>query len=101
MAVDLEALKASLVDRAIMAAVTKGDWATQDEATQDASVVATTTVWDLIDDLEAANALYDRVSRLIPDPRLQPYRDPRAGVTRLNETGFPAYGSDVWGPLET
>jgi len=101
MAVDIEALKAQLVDRAVMEAVTKVNWDTEDEPTKDASIAATTTIWALIDDLEVANAAYERVLRYVRDPRTQPLRDPRAGVTHGVETRYEARGSDVFGELET
>jgi len=122
MAVDLAALKAALVDRATMEAVTKADWTTEDEATKDASVVATQTVWALIDDLEAANALLEAKDDSIEslelansklalevhylengDPRIQSSRPARSmgyprrrGDDRNQATAFP-----IFGPLET
>lgn len=79
MAVDLNALKAQLVDQATMEAVTKVDWTTEAEETKDASVVATNNIWLVIADLEQANAeLADaavglsRLARLTTqDPRYQ------------------------------
>lgn len=79
MAVDLNALKAQLVDQATMEAVTKVDWTTEAEETKDASVVATNNIWLVIADLEAANTNLQeaavsltRLSRLATqDPRYQ------------------------------
>lgn len=56
MAVDLVALKAALVARETLESTSTAKFPTEDEATQDAIVLAAQTIWALIDDIEAANA---------------------------------------------
>ena len=122
MAVDLAALKAALVDRSILEATSTAKYPTEDEATQDAIILAATTVWALIDDLEAANALLEAKDDSIEslelansklslevhylengDPRIQLSRPARGfgyprrrGEERERAVAFP-----IFGPLET
>lgn len=84
MAVDLEALKATLVARETLEATTLEKFPTESEETQDSIVLAAQTIWALIDDLEAANAsnaaLTQRVTllaRTATDSRLQPLKPVR------------------------
>jgi len=122
MAVDLAALKASLVDRTVLEATSTTKFPTEDEATQDSIVLAAQTIWALIDDLEAANALVevreDSIASLElansqlttelyyaenGDPRIQ-MRHPARGFgypRRRSEERVVANGFPVFGPLET
>jgi len=84
MAVDLEALKASLAARETLEATTLEKFPTESEETQDSIVLAAQTIWALIDDLEASNAsnaaLTQRVTllaRTATDSRLQPLKPVR------------------------
>lgn len=84
MAVDLEALKASLAARETLEATTLEKLPTESEETQDSIVLAAQTIWALIDDLEASNAsnaaLTQRVTllaRTATDSRLQPLKPVR------------------------
>lgn len=84
MAVDLEALKASLAARETLEATTLEKFPSESEETQDSIVLAAQTIWALIDDLEASNAsnaaLTQRVTllaRTATDSRLQPLKPVR------------------------
>lgn len=122
MTVDLAALKAALVDRSILEATSVAKFPTEDEATQESIALAATTVWALIDDLEAANAIIEARDDSIAslelanskltlelhyaengDPRIQSSKPARGlgyprrrGDDRNQATAFP-----IFGPLET
>ena len=122
MAVDLAALKAALVDRSILEATSTAKYPTEDGATQDAIILAATTVWALIDDLEAANALLEAKDDSIAslelansklalevhylengDPRIQSSRPARSMnyPRRRNDDRNQAVAFPLFGPLET
>ena len=122
MAVDLTALKAALVDRTILEATSTAKFPTEDEATQDAIILAATTVWALIDDLEAANALLATKDGSIESLELANSKlalalhyaengDPRTQSSRpARGYGYPRRRGDdrnqaaalpIFGPLET
>lgn len=78
MAVDLVALKAALVARETLESTSTAKFPTEDEATQDAIVLAAQTIWALIDDIEAANTTIETqatrivlLARTATDSRLQ------------------------------
>lgn len=78
MAVDLVALKAALVARETLESTSAAKFPTEDEATQDAIVLAAQTIWALIDDIEAANTTIETqatrivlLARTATDSRLQ------------------------------